>query len=101
MHRVITLDTHGAVVTETRHDTARSAALVYCGVVLGSPGQHVRWVDGDALPGLPDKVQAERFGDPCEGPCCVPLASEWPERCPVCGQPDNCGDCTHQTVTSS
>lgn len=24
----------------------------------------------------------------------------WEERCPECGQPDNCGDCTHEKLSA-
>jgi hypothetical protein len=79
MHKVVTIDSHGDEVEESRHDGYRDAALAYCRIVLRAPGQHVRWIDGDPLPGLPVTVVAERFGNPCEESCCVPLAEPWPE----------------------
>lgn len=46
------------------------------------------------MAGPPPDHEADRFG------------RRWPEldghpeeRCPVCGQPDNCGDCNHEPLT--
>lgn len=84
MRQVITiLGQHGETLSEypfDGEDADRLASLRYCAIVLTSPKAHVRWTEGDALPGLPPKVHAERFGDPCEKPCCVPLADPWPEQ---------------------
>lgn len=84
MHQVVVLDQHGAV-SETLYDgsEARRASLTYCRAVLRRRTVHVRWFEGDVLPGMPVTVHAERFGDPCEGTCCVPLASPWPEAAAV------------------
>lgn len=81
MHHVIVLDKHGNVTENLYHgpDPGR-ASLTYSRAVLRRPRAHLRWVDGDVLPGLPDNVQAERFGAPCDEPCCVPLAAAWPEE---------------------
>lgn len=80
MHHVVVLD-HGNI-TERLYDgpEARRASLTYCRAILRRRTVHVRWFEDDALPGLPEKVLAERFGDPCESTCCVPLAEPWPER---------------------
>lgn len=80
MHRVTVLDEH-AVESECLYEglDARRASLTYSRAVLRRRAAHLRWVDGISLPGLPDKVVAERMGDPCEKPCCVPLAEPWPE----------------------
>lgn len=79
MHRVQTIDRHGDVTAETVHDTARRAALTYMRRLIAEPEAHLRWVGPDVLPGMPETVHAERFGNPCEQPCCVPLADEWNE----------------------
>lgn len=80
MYRVITVDEHGGILTEDRRDDGVAAAIAYIGVVLNNRQAHVRLVEGDELPGLPENVLAQRFGDPCENPCCVPLALDWPEQ---------------------
>lgn len=86
MRQVITvLGEHGETQRQYHFDgehADRDAALRYCAIVLNSPKVHVTWTEGDTLPGLPEKKHAERFGDPCEKPCCVPLADPWPEQQP-------------------
>jgi hypothetical protein len=80
MHHIVVLD-HGDVAESLYDGTeARRASLTYCKTVIRRRTAHVRWTEDDPLPGLPEKVLAERFGDPCEGVCCVPLADEWPEQ---------------------
>lgn len=81
MHRVVVLDQHGEV-SETLYDGSdmRRAGITYGRAVLRRRRAHLRWTGDDPLPGLPATVHAERFGAPCEEPCCVPLADEWPEQ---------------------
>lgn len=79
MYRVITVDEHGGILTEERTDDGAAAAITYIHTVLDNREAHVRLVEGDELPGLPENVLAQRFGNPCENPCCVPLADHWPE----------------------
>lgn len=83
MHHVTTLDEHGAVITTEGFDDYGRASVRFCRIVLRHPHVHVQWVEGEELPGLPPKVIAQRFGDPCEKPCCVPLAEPWPEGTPT------------------
>lgn len=75
MSRVVILDKHGNEVRRViaTHDHVQ-AVIEYSHTVLREPKAHVRLVEGDELPGMPEKIVAERFGDPCEEPCCVPLA---------------------------
>jgi hypothetical protein len=80
MHRVQHLDVHGNVIEEVERDHHADAAIAYIDRLLADRSAHLRWVDGDPLPGLPVTVVAERFGNPCEEPCCVPLAEPWPEH---------------------
>jgi hypothetical protein len=79
MHHIVTVNPHGERITHEEFDEYGKATIRFCRIVLRHPGVHVYWVDGDVLPGLPDKIVAERFGNPCEAPCCVPLAEPWPE----------------------
>jgi hypothetical protein len=80
MDRVEVLDHHGTVIEEIiRHTDPGIVTIAYSRVVLRRPEVHVRYVEGDELPGVPPKVIAQRFGDPCEAPCCMPLSDEWPE----------------------
>lgn len=78
MDRVEVLDVHGNVV-ETACVTPDPgiATIVYSRIVLRRPDVHVRYIEGNELPGIAPKVIAQRFGNPCDHPCCVPLASEW------------------------
>lgn len=92
MHRITTLDEHGTESVLVQTPDAGRASIAYCRIVLRQPQTHVRWTEGVVLPGLPEKVLAERFGAPCESPCCVPLAAPWPEEtddpAPSSGQPE-------------
>lgn len=83
MHHVITLDEHGNTVTDEEFDEVDAAARRYIRIVLNQPDVHVRWHIGETLPGMPPVVAAHRFGNPCEAPCCAPLAEPWPEQNPV------------------
>lgn len=42
----------------------------------------------------PQKQDHERYGH-----CAAWREDKCPECCPVCGQPDNCGDCDHTPLT--
>lgn len=81
MSRVEVLDVHGNVIeTVLRHRDPGTATMCYVATFRSKPDAHVRLVEGDALPGMPENVIAERFGNPCDAPCCVPLADAWPEQ---------------------
>lgn len=83
MFRVVTLDQHGDELTSEDIDERGKAVLRYSRVVLHQPSIHVRLIEGEELPGLPPNVVAQRFGSPCDAPCCVPLADPWPEQDPA------------------
>lgn len=79
MHYITVLDRHGETVSEQQFTNMRDAGLAYCRAVLNQPDDHLRWSDDDVLPGMTPEVHAERFGNPCDEPCCAPLAQPWPE----------------------
>ena len=81
IRRIEVLDTHGNVIeTVLRHEDPGTATMCYVATFRRLPHAHVRLVEGDELPGMPVNVIAERFGNPCEQPCCVSLADAWPEQ---------------------
>lgn len=84
MFRVEVLDQHGTVVrTVLRAHHPADSTMAYWHAIRSEPTVHVRVVEGDELPGMPENVIAQRFGNPCDAPCCVPLAAPWPEQNPV------------------
>lgn len=74
MHRIQFL-TNGVVTKETLCLTSRRASLTYCRQLLRLQrrGGHIRWIEGDALPGLPPKVIAEWFGEAAPPPQAEPI----------------------------
>lgn len=82
MQHVRSINPHGEVITDEEFDDYGKASIRFCRMVLRQPGVHLQWIDGEELPGMPPKVVGQRFGNPCEAPCCVPLAEAWEEQDP-------------------